>query len=380
MTDQIPQDEQNSRDAESSLLVQRFVEQCKGNDSRTMVRDSLPFLDPKTLSREQVFAIGKAIHRVFGGADSGFLVWTAWAKGDPESFEGEIQLSARWQDFGKVKDDVYQEVREHDDNLHQFLKGLEVQGFNLAEVIQEGVWAMNQRKASGSVPDDMAERFFSNICVNQGKAIAYWFRRAHLAEEALKPFDRMYTTIIDQVPDVETKGAVDLDLDDLLFEHCKTAHVVLAEMRKNPMVNIEDYARDERQRKFFKFALRTWGDVAAGLEQRAIRGLEEQLELTDAVRVKFITESDSGPNNTTADISPKGRCKYLRDLVKQLVKHITRKPADDPAREIGGVLLTTIATAEVLGLSAATCEKNEFIRVQAKPKKELQDRHNAKPC
>lgn len=375
MTDQIPQDEQNSRDAAIHEGVRNFVSLCKGNDSRTMVRDGLPFIDPKTLNYGQWLSIGSAVHRVFGGSDSGFLLWAAWSKGDPDRFEGEVQLASRWKAFGEPKEDVYQEVREHDDNLHQFLLNLSIQGVTLSEIIAAGVGALKNSAQPIEVSTDIAERFFTSICVNQGKAIAYWFRRAQLAEEALKPFSDTYVRVKSLVPEGQELKDASVPAEDL-----RTAHVVLAEMRKNPMVNIEDYARDERQRKFFRFALRTWGDVAAGLEQRAIRGLEEQLELTDAIRVKFILESDSGPNDTTSDISPRGRRKYLRDLVKQLVKHITRKPADDPAREIGGVLLTTIATAEVLGLSAATCEKNEFIRVQAKPRKELQDRHNAKPC
>jgi hypothetical protein len=369
----IDQSEQNSRDAEIHLTVQRFVELCKGNDSRTLAREELAKLNPNHFTYDAWQSIGRGLHRVFGGSDVGFLEWVKWSGQDIERFQGEIQMGRQWRSFGAAKDDVYQEQREAGDRTTEYLKKLEVGGFKLSDVIDFGIAHLYATNPASKIPEDMAERFYGSIAIEVGKTLGYWYRRTEIAETALEPFDKLHRLL-----DVNDMDPAELEPEELRSS-CAHAHAVLAERRKYPEKNLEEDARDRRQTKFFNFAKRTWGDIAASLEQRATRGLEEQLELVDAIRVKYILESDSGPDHSTASVTPKGRKDYLKQLCKDLIKHVVRNPAGDVAQELGGVAVTTMATAEALGLSVVTCEKDEFARVLAKPRKELQARHDAKP-
>lgn len=351
--------------------IERFVALCKNNDSRNMARTELAKINPADITYEEWVAVGAALHKLFGGSESGLKAWISWSEG----FNKPTPLApATWLGFGPPKENVYQETRESMDATVQFLEALEVQGVNLRAVIAAGSDSCYDRGDTGEYVD----RFFAAISVFVGKSMAYWYRRCEIAETALEPFGKMYDTIMDQAPNAGQNGVVDLDLENLLLEHLRHAHRTLAERRKDVWRNLEDEARARRQAAFLAFAVRTWGDVANHRDQRAVRLVEEALEAADATRVDFFTHDECGTDNPV-DLSPGGRAEYLRELCTALISHIVRKPADSPLREIGGVAVSLMAYAEAHGLQVAECEKLELERVYSKPRKELQERHAAKP-
>ena len=112
-------------------------------------------------------------------------------------------------------------------------------------------------------------------------------------------------------------------------------------------------ARDSRQRAIYEWALETFGDVAASHRERALRFLEEALELVQAAGLEF-------------------------DDIHQLACHVYDKSSGDLRIEMGAASLTLVCLAESLGLSADACEINEFARVRGVDRESFRARQNAK--
>lgn len=99
--------------------------------------------------------------------------------------------------------------------------------------------------------------------------------------------------------------------------------------------------RDDRQRFVAYLAREAFGEEsAASLPERALRHLEESLELYQAA---------GGP----------------KDLARALVDRVFSRAAGAIAQEVGGSALTLLALSEAAGLSADEAEAAEVNRVQA---------------
>lgn len=90
-----------------------------------------------------------------------------------------------------------------------------------------------------------------------------------------------------------------------------------------------------------------------GLKERALRVLEEAVELAQAEGV---------------DIT----------MVNRLTDHVYSKPPGEPAQEVGGVAVTLLCYCERRGISLETEEVREFRRVLALPPEHFAARHAAK--
>jgi NTP pyrophosphatase (non-canonical NTP hydrolase) len=96
--------------------------------------------------------------------------------------------------------------------------------------------------------------------------------------------------------------------------------------------------RAKRQRELLDWAERCFGPVALHQRERALRFLEEALELCQAMEL------------TPAD-------------VETLSTYTFGRPAGTPRQEIGGVMLTLYSLAERTGISVEEEELREFDRV-----------------
>lgn len=92
------------------------------------------------------------------------------------------------------------------------------------------------------------------------------------------------------------------------------------------------------QRGVFDWCVKTFGEKARLPKQRGSRTLEEAAELAQAL----------GVEKTDADA---------------IVARVFSRPAGDPAQELGGLMVTTWALAEAIGLDANTQGLKEFGRV-----------------
>jgi hypothetical protein len=112
--------------------------------------------------------------------------------------------------------------------------------------------------------------------------------------------------------------------------------------------------RDDRQAKTADWCAAAFGEAhASSVPQRAVRFLEEAVELSQA-------------------------CGVDRAMAHQLVDYIFDRPPGEPFQELGGVGVTTLALANALGVSADQAEAAEVARVLAKPLKHFADRNAAK--
>lgn len=114
------------------------------------------------------------------------------------------------------------------------------------------------------------------------------------------------------------------------------------------------HGRNRRQSTAYNWCAECFGAASAGSpHERARRVLEEALELAQA-----------------AGVTPE-------DAAHQLA-NVYRRPAGDPAQEIGGLSLTLLTYAEAAGLSADACEVDELNRVLNKPTSYFAQRHAEK--
>lgn len=101
-------------------------------------------------------------------------------------------------------------------------------------------------------------------------------------------------------------------------------------------------ARDDRQKKVYEWCLAAFGTDHVSVAQRAVRFLEEAIELAQA-------------------------CGARQEMVERLVRHIYAQPQGTVVQELGGVGLTLLALAQSAGMSAELAEVTELNRVLAAP-------------
>ena len=102
------------------------------------------------------------------------------------------------------------------------------------------------------------------------------------------------------------------------------------------------HIRDHRQKKVYEWCVAAFGETNVKPAQRALRFLEEAIELTQA-------------------------CKVPKDFVDRLVTYVYGRPEGDLLQELGGAGITLLALAESLGVSAEEAEALELGRVLSKP-------------
>lgn len=110
--------------------------------------------------------------------------------------------------------------------------------------------------------------------------------------------------------------------------------------------------RDHRQQIIARWTQRTFGIASMTVEERAGRFLEEAMELA--------------------------QCFIPKEKAQRLLDYVYSRPVGNPKQEMGGVGVTLLVLAEVLGLSASNEEMMEQARVQAVPAEVFRARHNAK--
>jgi NTP pyrophosphatase (non-canonical NTP hydrolase) len=111
--------------------------------------------------------------------------------------------------------------------------------------------------------------------------------------------------------------------------------------------------RKQRQRRTFDWSLNEFGPEFCTPRSRALRFVEESLELAQAVG---LDEMD----------------------VAKLVAHVFRKPKGDIEQEFGGVGVTLLALGESLGIDVDLAESRELARVLSKPAGFYRARQEAK--
>lgn len=203
--------------------------------------------------------------------------------------------------------------------------------------------------------------------IESEKNHTYWYRRACIAEAALQPFSDRF----EEVAAARNEGRLAPKTPGMVVEaRYETAHRVLAEMRKTgkpEIENLEDYVRQERQRKMHRWALRSFGLDRMGIYDRAVRLYEESVELFFAWIYDAVAEDlqiDHGPEAHAkwVEVAQNARDHAIRVLDAKMVE-----PPGKVEQEIGGVALTLNIGAQVSGHAVALCERQEFERVLSKP-------------
>lgn len=108
-----------------------------------------------------------------------------------------------------------------------------------------------------------------------------------------------------------------------------------------------------RPQRALQWAVSTFGSIAADPHERAMRFLEEAVELAHAEGVTAETAS-------------------------KIAARVYSRPAGHTAQEVGQAAMTLECLAANLGISAEAECANEFLRVQSIPKAEWDRRHAAK--
>ncbi len=118
--------------------------------------------------------------------------------------------------------------------------------------------------------------------------------------------------------------------------------------------HVVDDDRDTRQLAVHNWCKAAFGAAhASSVEQRAVRFLEEAIELYQA-------------------------CGGSSDMAHQLINYIFNRPVGYIAQEFGGVDVTLLALAQACGLSAEDLGKAEFERVLKKPLADFTKRNQVK--
>ena len=115
----------------------------------------------------------------------------------------------------------------------------------------------------------------------------------------------------------------------------------------------EPEGRQRRQRTVYAWAAATFGAATMSPVERALRLVEEVVELAQA-----------------EGLAP--------ELVRAVLDHVYAKPPGDRAQEVGGVGVTLLAYCEARGLSADAEEARELARVLAIDPERFRERHNIK--
>lgn len=109
----------------------------------------------------------------------------------------------------------------------------------------------------------------------------------------------------------------------------------------------------DRPSRFLDWAHKTFGDVALDPQERAMRFLEEAIEVAH-----------------TAGIGA--------ETMQAIVERVVARPYGNIGREIGQALCTLELFAKVAGVDAEREAAAEFVRVQNIPQSEWDRRHAAK--
>lgn len=111
--------------------------------------------------------------------------------------------------------------------------------------------------------------------------------------------------------------------------------------------------RYDRPGQVLEWAVEMFGPIAEDREERALRFVEEAIELGHAMGLSVMT-------------------------TRAIIDRVYDRPAGGVAREIGQSQLTLEALAEVMGRTANDEADIEFTRVKAIPKEVWAGRHEAK--
>ncbi len=109
----------------------------------------------------------------------------------------------------------------------------------------------------------------------------------------------------------------------------------------------------DRPSRFLQWAVNTFGPIALDPRERAMRFVEEAIELAHAADVDHIT-------------------------LQVIVKRVFARPPGTLAKEVGQSLATLELFAKAAGVNADDEAQEEFYRVQSIPKEEWERRHQAK--
>lgn len=115
----------------------------------------------------------------------------------------------------------------------------------------------------------------------------------------------------------------------------------------------DDMDRNDRQQKVIDWVRATFGAATCTAEERALRLLEETVELMQAHGI-------------------------TREKVQSVVGYVFKKPVGVPAQEVGGIGVTLLAYCAVAGLSADAEEARELERVLTIDPVKFRARHNVK--
>lgn len=111
--------------------------------------------------------------------------------------------------------------------------------------------------------------------------------------------------------------------------------------------------RDARQAAIYQWVADTFGANTLHTSERAMRFVEEAIELVQAVGLSAV-------------------------VVHRIVDHVYAKPPGGLAQEIGGCGTTLLALAAAHGVSADDAERAEFERVLKIDPARFRERHDAK--
>lgn len=109
----------------------------------------------------------------------------------------------------------------------------------------------------------------------------------------------------------------------------------------------------QRQVDLLAWAIETFGDIAADPRERALRLLEEALEVVQATGLPY---SD----------------------VMAVAKRTYDRPCGDLAKELGGLVMTTEALAQASGIQLYDEAAKEYQRITSIPKDHWAKRHAEK--
>lgn len=112
-------------------------------------------------------------------------------------------------------------------------------------------------------------------------------------------------------------------------------------------------SRNQRQRLVLRWATRVFGTITTRIEERAMRVVEEAIEVAQAAGIS-------------------------QNTVEKILYRIYGKEPGRIEEEMGGLLVTTLAMCEVLGAEADELERNEIERILALPEGRVQEKHETK--
>lgn len=112
-------------------------------------------------------------------------------------------------------------------------------------------------------------------------------------------------------------------------------------------------AEIDRPSRFLTWAHETFGEIALDRRERAMRFLEEAIELAQAAGLSI-------------------------EVIDKIMWRVYQRQPGDMKKEIGQALATLELLAKATGIDADAEATKEFYRVQSVPKEEWAKRHGAK--